>query len=167
MVKIIVNNLQDITKVQVKLRALKVLLPRLQEVATERASEDILDEIHAKMKINNFSDKIINATSLGRTERIGNFLRQHFISDYVSETGFEVSEGREEGTETHTVRPQKPDGILRWVGNNGQIIFRKFARPKGIERLLIIEKTLASNKEKFKNKIADNLAQSIQRVLGV
>ena len=167
MVKIIVRTPEDISRVQVKLRALKALLPRLQIVATERASEDILDEIHAKMKLKNFSEKIIDATFVGKTERVGSFLKQHFISNYVSDTGFDVSVGREEGTRTHTVRPKKPNGVLRWLVNTGETLFRKFSRPKGIERLLIIEKTLAMNKENFKNKVADNLAVSIQKVLGV
>jgi hypothetical protein len=168
MVRIIVNNLEDISRVQVKLRAIKSLLPRMQEVATERAAEDILDEIHAKMKQNNFSKKIITATFVGKTEKRGSLIRQHFISNYEADSGFDVSNAREEGT-THPnpTFPKKKGGVLRWVAKGGEIIFRKKSHPKGIERLLIIEKTLATSKEKFKNKIADNLAESIQKVLGV
>jgi len=167
MVKLIVRTPEDITRVQIKLRALKALLPRLEVVATERASEDILDEIHSKMKVKNFSKKIIDATFVGKTVRAGSILKQHFISNYESDTGFDVSVAREEGTRTHIVRPKKPNGVLRWFAKTGEPIFRKFARPKGIERLLIIEKTLATNKENFKKKVADNLAESIQKVLGV
>lgn len=167
MVKIIVRTPDDIARLQIKLRALKALLPRLQVVAVERASEDILDEIHAKMKQNNFSEKIIEATFVGKTDRIGSFIKQHFISNYVAETGFDVSVGREEGTDTHNVFPKKPGGVLRWVAKTGEIIFRKKSRPKGIERLLIIERTLVTSKESFKNKVADNLSISIRKVLGV
>lgn len=168
MVRIIIRTPEDISRLQTRLRALKALLPRLEIVATQRASEEILDEIHAKMKVHNFSKKIIDATFVGKTERIGSFIKQHFISDYETDKGFDVSSAREEGTTfTKRIVPKKIGGTLRWFGAGGKPIFRKWSKPKGIERLLIIEKTLSSSKEKFKNKIADNLAESISKVLGV
>ncbi len=167
MVKVIINTVSDITRLQVKLRALKAILPRLQDAAAKDAAEDILDEIHAKMKQNNFSEKIIDATFVGKLEKFGSIIRQHFISNYVSETGFDVSKGREEGTDTHTVLPKKPGGVLRWIAKTGEIIFRKKSRPKGIERLLIIEKTLKKNTINFGNNYSTNLAASVKKVLGV
>jgi hypothetical protein len=120
------------------------------------------------MQLNNFSNKIIDATTVGRLERLGPILRQHFISNYVSENGFDVSKGREEGTiHTKKIRPKKPDGVLRWFGAGGNPIFRKFSKPKGIERLLIIEKTLKRSKDQFRNSYTENLADSVSKVLGV
>lgn len=167
MTRIIINNISDIKRLQVKLRALQAVLPRLQDTATKNAADDILDEIHTKMKQNNFSEKIINATFVGKLEKFGDTLRQHFISDYESENGFDVSKAREEGTPTHNVFPKKKGGVLRWVAKTGNIVYRKRSRPKGIERLLIIEKTLKKNTESFKNKYSDNLAKSVKQVLGV
>lgn len=168
MAKIIVRNKQDLENLQLRLRSLKRLYPRLQQLATESASEKLLDEIHSKMKKANFSDKIIDATFVGRTQNFGSILRQHFISNYVADNGFDVSKGREEGT-THTkkIRPKKVGGVLRWIGAGGKPIFRKWSKPKGIERLLIIEKTLKENKEQFKTDISNNLTESFKKVLGV
>lgn len=167
MVRIVINNVSELRALRSKFRALKAVLPRLQDAAAKDAADDILDEIHSKMRQNNFSEKIIDATFVGKLEQFGSIIRQHFISNYVSETGFDVSEGREEGTDTHNVFPKKPGGVLRWVAKTGEIIFRKKSRPKGIERLLIIEKTLKKNTDEFGNNYSDNLAASAKKVLGV
>lgn len=167
MVKIVINTPADITRFQVKLRALRAVLPRIQDAASKNAAEEVLNDIHAKMRQNTFSEKIIDATTVGKLERFGNKLRQHFISDFVAD-GFDVSNAREEGTASGITRlPSKPDGIIRWVAKTGQIIFRKKTTPKGIERLLIIEKTLKQNTIEFTNNYSANLAESAQKVLGV
>lgn len=168
MVKIVIRTVADIERLQVKLRSLKAILPRLQQIAITKASDDILDTIHTRMELNNFSDKIIRATSVGKFERLGSVLRQHFISNYVADNDFDVSNAREEGT-THTkpIVPKKKGGILRWFGAGGNPIFRKFSKPKGIERLLIIEKTLKQNTDQFKTKYTANLTESVSKVLGV
>lgn len=168
MVKIIIRTPEDISRLQIKLRALNAVLPRIQDAAGKDAAEDILDIIHAKMRENNFSEKIINATFVGKLEKIGGKLRQHFISDYVSDDGFDVSKGREEGTASGiTRRPKKPGGVLRWVAKTGEIIFRKKSTPKGIERLLIIEKTTKQKTVEFGRIYSENLAKSARKVLGV
>ena len=168
MARIVIRNVADIERLQVKIRSLKAILPRLQEVATKKAADDVLDEIHSKMELNNFSDKIIRATSVGKLERLGSILRQHFISNYVADTGFDVSNAREEGTiHTKKIRPKKPNGVLRWFGAGGNPVFRKFSKPKGIERLLLIEKTLKQSKQSFSDKYATNLSESVSKVLGV
>ncbi len=167
MVKIIINNTSEITALQVKLRALKAVLPRLQENASKDAASDILDIIHTKMRQNNFSEKIIDATNIGKLEIFGNKLRQHFISEFVAD-GFDVSKAREEGTASGIeTKPKRPDGVLRWVQKTGEIIFRKSSRPNGIQRLLIMEKTTKQNKLEFQNIYTENLATSTKKVLGV
>lgn len=166
--KIIINTPADIDRLQIKLRALKAVLPRIQESAAKNAAEDILDIIHSRMEQNNFSEKIIDATTVGNLEKIGGRLKQHFISDYESDTGFDVSKAREEGTASGiTRRPKKPGGVLRWIGKNGKVFFRKKSTPKGIERLLIIEKTTQQQKIQFGEKFSDNIAISAKKVLGV
>ena len=168
MARIVIHSLQELSLLQAKFRALKGIFPTVQQNAINEVAEEILDDIHTDMAKEEFSEKIIDATFVGRTDDFGDFKRVHFISNYVSDNGFDVSNAREEGT-THPnpTFPKKPGGVLRWVAKTGEVIFRKKSHPKGIERLLIIEKTLAKSKEKFKSKVADNLAESIQKVLGV
>ncbi len=168
MVRIIINNVNDLQKLQSKVKILKAILPTIQKNAVKNASDDVLKEIKRKMKQEHFSKKIIDATFLGKIDKSGSIMKQHFISNYVTSTGFDVSDAREEGT-THPnpTFPKKPGGVLRWVGKAGDVIFRKKSHPKGIERLLIIEKTLKENQSTINEKIAENIADSAQRTLGV
>lgn len=168
MARIIINNVQDLQKFQSKLRILNAVLPTIQKNAVKNASDDVLKEIKIQMKQENFSKKIIDATFLGKIDRAGSILKQHFISNYVASTGFDVSNAREEGT-THpnpTV-PKKIGGVLRWIEKTGDVLFRKKSHPKGIERLLIIERTLEKNQTTINEKISENIADSARRILGV
>ncbi len=167
MARIVINNVHQLQNLQSKLRILKAVIPTIQKNAVTNASDDVLKEIKITMKQENFSKKIIDATFLGRIDKAGTILKQHFISDYVSETGFDVSNAREEGTRDHDVRPRKRGGVLRWAEKTGDILFRKKSRPKGIERLLIIERTLQKNQSTINEKISENIADSARRTLGV
>ena len=168
MVRIIINNVNDLQKLQSKVRILKAILPTIQKNAVKNASDDVLKEIKRKMKQEHFSKKIIDATFLGKIDKSGSIMKQHFISNYVTSTGFDVSDAREEGTNhPNPTVPKKPGGTLRWVGKVGDVIFRKKSHPKGMERLLIIEKTLKENQSTINEKIAENIADSAQRTLGV
>ena len=168
MARIVINNGSDLQKLQSKVRILKAVLPTIQKNAVKNASDDVLKEIKRKMKQEKFSIKIINATFLGKTDRAGSIMKQHFISNYVADTGFDVSDAREEGT-THPnpTFPKKPGGVLRWIAKSGDVIFRKKSHPKGMERLLIIEKTLKESQTTINEKISENIADSARRVLGV
>ena len=168
MARIVINNIQDLEKLQSKLRILKAVLPTIQKNAVKNASDDVLKEIKRQMKQENFSKKIIDATFLGKIERTGSILKQHFISNYVASTGFDVSNAREEGTNhPNPTFPKKPGGVLRWIAKTGDVIFRKKSHPKGIERLLIIERTLLKNQSTINEKISENISDSASRVLGV
>lgn len=167
MARILIRNVQELQLLQTQIKTLKAMLPTLEKNAIRDQSVEILDEIKTKMKQENFSNKIIDATFLGKTEKFGTILKQHFISNYVADTGFDVSNAREEGTRDHTVLPKKRGGVLRWMLDTGEVIFRKKSRPKGIERLLIIEKTLKENEITINSDIRRKLAESAQRVLGV
>lgn len=169
MAKITINTVSDLKNFQTKIKVLRAVLPLIQKNAVQKFSNDVvLKEIHSKMKLNNFSPKIIDATFVGKTEFSGPVVKTHFISNYVApENNFDVSEGREEGTMDHTVRPKKKGGVLRWVGKAGNVIFAKKSRPKGIERLLIIEKTIKENENNATVKISNDVAEQASRVLGV
>lgn len=167
MLRIVVNNLSELKSVSSKIKAVSSAFSVLQKKALDKAANDIiLKEIKNEMRANNFSDKIIDATFVGRTELIGDKLRTRIISNYVSDTGFDVSSAREEGTKDHIVIPKRPDGTLRWKNGSNKPIFRKFSRPKGIERLLIIEKTIKKNQNAIEEEYQNNLAATLSSAIG-
>ena len=166
MPKIIINSIAQLKALNSKLKNLSVMIPTLQKSALEDAAhETVLDDIHNEMRQNNFSEKIIDATFVGPIQSQQKKATIHFISDYVSDDGFDVSNAREEGTVDHIVRPKKPGGVLRWTSKTGEITYRKFARVTGLKRLLIIEKNINNNQQSFKAIYDDNIVSSINQVL--
>lgn len=160
----------EFRNLQTKIKALKVALPFIQKKAVlEVSNDEVLAIIKRKMKLNDFSRKIIDATFVGRTTVQAGISKTHFISNYVApENDFDVSEAREEGTKSGiTRRPKKPDGVLRWTGPSGEIIFRKKSTPKGIERLLIIEKTLKEEQNNVQKDVAEAVGKEAAKILGV
>jgi hypothetical protein len=168
MTRLIINNLVDLKVFQTKLKILEKTLPTLQKQAMEKtANEDVLSAIKKRMKQHSFSPKIIDATFVGPIEQFGNVLRYHIISNYVAENGFDVSSAREEGTRDHVVLPKKENGILRWYGAGNKPIFRRSSRPRGIQRLLIIERTIKELHTTVVANFQKNLSDLITRFLGV
>lgn len=170
MARLVIRNLAELKSFQTKIKVLKAAYPFIQKrAAINYANDTVLDEIHKKMRLNNFSPKIIKATFVGNIEAIGDKIRIHFISNYVApENDFDVSEAREEGTKSGiTRRPKKPGGVLRWIGKAGEVIFRKKSTPKGIERLLIIEKTIKQNENMAAEGMGDEIAKEAKKILGV
>jgi len=168
MVRILINSVDELKKLQQKFQSLKVTYFMLQEGAVREVSQETLEEIKTKMSQNNFSDKIIDSTFVGKIERFGNLFRSHFISNYESDSGFDVSNAREEGTtQTKPIVPKKEGGTLRWSGNANQTMFRKKSRPKGMERLLIIENTIKENQDSANARVAEKMAAMSQKILGV
>jgi|GEM_PF-3163302 len=170
MTRIIISSTAQLKVFQSRIKILKSVLPTLQKQAVDKiANEEILEDIHQKMRQNDFSEKIIDATFVGKTEKVGNKFRTHFISNYVDpKTGFDVSKGREEGTENNvTRRPKNPDGALKIPLPTGEIIFRKFATPKGIERLQIIKKTVTRAQNEITQNVQTELGSLYSKILGV
>lgn len=172
MAKIIIRNIAQLKAFNQKLRSLSVTLPTLQMKALERAADEaVLTDIHTDMASNNFSKKIIDATFVGPIQILsGNKgATIHFISDYTADDGFDVSSGREEGT-THPnpTFPKKPDGWLTWIDKDtGKRVFRRQSHPSGIERLLIIEKNIAINQQRFVDVYKQQIAASINQMVTV
>ena len=168
MPRIVVRNVQDLTILQTKLNLLAKSLPNLQKVALEKtAAAKILQEIKQRMRANNFSPKIIDGTEVGPIDIIGgNKAQIHFISEYESESGFDVANAREEGTDDHIIRPKRPDGALRIPLDNGEVIFRKSARVSGIERLLIIERTIKQRAQQAVTDYQNAFAKLVGPFLG-
>ncbi len=167
MVKIVINSITELKTFQQKIKILKNTLPTLQKQAIQKTADtDVLKKIKQKMKQENFSKKIIDATFVGKTEQIGTLLRTHIISNYTADNGFDVSKAREEGTSDHLVLPKKKDGELKWIGGGGKPFFRKFSRPKGIQRLLIIENTIKREQNNILRNYQNNMATFVSKFLG-
>jgi len=154
----VIRTLQELQAFRNKIRSLRGSLGRTTKINIERAADEaVLTDIHRKMELNNFSKKIIDATFVGDIENSNGNLKVHFISDYVSDDlgfgSFDVSKGREEGTRDHDVFPKKGKW-LSWIDKRtGKRVFRRKSHPKGIERLLIIERTINSNQQKFQDSL--------------
>lgn len=170
MPRIVIKTESDLRNLQNKFKALAAALPFIQKKAiTVVSNDDVLEKIKRKMRLNDFSQKIIDATFVGRTTIQSGKSKTHFISNYVApENNFDVSVAREEGTQSGVTRfPKKPGGVLRWIGPSGEVIFRKKSTPKGIERLLIIEKTLKEEQNNAQVKAGEEVGNEASKILGV
>lgn len=167
MTKIVISTLAELKSFRNKIRSLRGSISRTTQINIERAADEaVLTDIHRAMEMRNFSKKIIDATNVGEIQLTQNSLKVHFISDYVSDDGFDVSNAREEGT-THPnpTFPTEKD-FLSWIDKRtGKRIFAKKSHPSGIQRLLIIERTINRNKEKFRDSLERANIQSNRQAL--
>jgi len=167
--KIIIRNVAQLKAFTQKLRAVAATIPTLQIQALERAADDaVLTDIHRDMETNQFSKKIIDRTFVGPIKLLNNGERAriHFISEYVSDSGFDVSKAREEGTRDHDVFPKKPGGWLSYIDQTtGKRVFRRHTHPSGIKRLLLIETNIAKNKQSFRNSYENQIISSLNQAL--
>ena len=166
MTKIVIKTLAELKSFRNKIRSLRGNLSRTTKINIERAADEaILTDIRRTMEMNNFSKKIIDATNVGNIELTQNSLKVHFISDYVSDGGFDVSNAREEGTTDHMIRPINKK-YLSWIDpNSGKRRFSLGHIVSGMERLLIIERTINRNKEKFRDSLERSNIQSNRQAL--
>ena len=169
MAKIVIRTISDLKKLNKKLKSVILTLPTLRKFALERAADDaVLTAIHRDMETNNFSKKIIDRTFVGNVDvtNQGRKITVHFISDYISDGGFDVSNAREEGTRDHDVFPKKPGGWLTYIDDTtGKRVFRRHTHPSGIQRLLIIENNINSNKQKFQDSYEKEISSQLAQVL--
>ena len=133
----------DGMKLVFNLTRFKMQYPRFVEtVGIKIAEEEILRPIHARMKDFRYSPKIIAATRI-EDVKITNDGQLIFdvISDYESETGFDVSRAREEGTKRHFIKPVTAKA-LRWIVGGFVVAFSKGHWVKGITKSNVIAKTI-------------------------
>ena len=110
----------------------------------ELANKIILDEIHETMRSKNFSQKIIDSTYVKSVDITSGEIE--IVSDYKSESGFDVAKAREEGTRDHNVKPKGK--VLSWIGN-GARMFSRGHWVKGLPEERIIEKTAQKKSKKL------------------
>ena len=115
MAKIVISTLAELKAFRNKIRSLRGSISRTSMINIQRAADEaVLTDIHRTMEMRNFSKKIIDATNVGDIQLTQNSLKVHFISDYVSDGGFDVSNAREEGTRDHMIRPVNKK-YLSWI----------------------------------------------------
>ena len=167
MPRVVIGSVSDIRKLQRKFRGITATLPTLQKVALERAADQtILSDIHRDMETNKFDKKIIEHTNVGEIAIRDKSAQVHFTSDFVSDGGFDVSKGREEGTDDHDVFPKNPNGWLTYIDETtGKRVFRKKTHPSGIKRLLIIKTNVIKGKQRFMDAYKNNISSSLRQVL--
>lgn len=139
---IVLRTINDIKRFRLKTTSFKMQLFAFQSTTLRKFANIIItDKIHQNMKDAGFSQKIIDGTFLDNIEIIGRTkARLFFISEYFSETGFDVALAREEGTDDHDVIAG-PGKVLPIPTSEG-IIFRKKAHPDGILALFIVSQTV-------------------------
>ena len=126
----------------------------------------LLFDIHQKMKSSKFSPKIIEAT---RIDNVVLFMETGFIdfdviSDYKSESGFNVSRAREEGTKDHRVprfKFQADTGmgkVLHWI-EMGKDFFSMGHWVSGIKEKRIIKNSVNT----LTSKVQDDFDSKSQR----
>jgi hypothetical protein len=121
----------------------QVQYPRFLREQVKKIAEDvILKPLHQRMGNFGYSKKIIDATIIENIEinRFGT-LTFDIISDYKSENGFSVSEAREEGTQSHFVRPINAKALLFIAGG----FIRAFSKGhwvRGITPTNVVKKTV-------------------------
>ena len=168
MAKVVIRSIAELKVFNQKLRALSANISTLQKNALERAADEVLSGIHTDMESNDFSKKIIDSTFVGPIEQSPKGAKIHFISDYSSDDGFDVSTAREEGTRDHDVFPKNPDGWLSYIEKDtGKRVFRKHTHPSGIERLLIIETNIDKNEQAFKDSYEREIVSSLNQMVTI
>lgn len=142
--------------------------PRFIEDAARRiAQEELLNPILSKMREKKYSQKIIDGTTISQVtvDQGTGLVLVEITSEYDAETGFDVATAREEGTRDHLVRPRDAKGVLRFVLKTGQILFRKFARVKGIRASHIIRDTFRQRQLIFQQKLTEEIIQFYSRTV--
>lgn len=163
-----IRTIAELREFAKKLRIASGTIPFLQDNAAQRAADDtVLKKIHSDMNSAGFNKKIVEHTYIGKVKILngGKRIIIPIISDYVSDTGFDVSKAREEGTDDHDVFPVVKDWLRYIDPITRKYVFRKKTHPSGIARLLIIKNNVEKDKlqviQAYKKEISRTMQQSI------
>ena len=112
----------------------------IEESARKIIDEEILQPIKIAMKSFDYSDKIIDDTTIENLFVDGSgFIQFDVVSDYKTELGFDVAKAREEGTKNHFIKPLVK-AALSWLAGTIRL-FSKGHWIKGFTKSNIIKKT--------------------------
>ena len=121
----------------------QVQYPRfLREQAAKIANDVILKPLHSRMSDFGYSQKIIQGTTIENII-IGRNGTMSFdvVSDYDSESGFDIAKAREKGTSRHFVKPVNAKALSFIVGG----FIRAFSKGhfvRGITATNVVNKTV-------------------------
>lgn len=136
-----ITSQDDVMRLLFNVTRFEMQYPRfIEQVAKQIIDEEILQPIKTEMKKFRYSEKIIDDTTIENLfiDDTG-FIQFDVVSDYKSETGFDVSKAREKGTKRHFIKPLK--SVLSWVVGFVRL-FSKGHWVKGFTKSNIIRKTI-------------------------
>lgn len=121
----------------------QIQYPRFVREETKKIAEDvILKPLHDRMRSFGYSPKIIDGTTIQNivVTKTGS-MSFDVVSDYESETGFDVAKARESGTVDHDL-PKVPGRVYSWIAGGFVRAFSKGHRVRGITATNVIQKTV-------------------------
>ncbi len=131
--------------------------------ALRLAQSIVLPEIVTRMMNAGFSRKIWQNTDATKAELKNDIVKIYFVSEYFSETGFDVALAREFGTRRHMVRPTVK-AALSWI-MGGKRMFSKGHEVAGIESLKIIASTLEDKKNDLQSALNKSTIDWKEKIL--
>lgn len=137
-----IKNNNDAMRLVFDITRFEMQYPRfLQEKVKKIIHDEMLIPIHNNMRKFNYSQKIIRGTTIEniKIDEQG-FIQFDVVSDYKSESGFDVAKAREKGTKKHFIKPVVM-AVLSWFVGNLRL-FSKGHWVKGIVRSNVIQKTV-------------------------
>ena len=121
----------------------QVQYPRFVREETKKIAEDvILKPLHSRMKSFGYSQKIIDGTTIENitVSRTGS-LSFDVVSDYDSDSKFDVAIAREKGTVSHFIKPINAKA-LSFIAGGFIRAFSKGHHVKGITATNVVQKTV-------------------------
>jgi hypothetical protein len=137
-----ISSQQDVMKLVFNVTRFEMQYPRFIEgMARKIIDEEILQPIKTAMASFGYSQKIIDGTTIENLFVDDNgFIQFDVVSDYKSESGFDVAKAREEGTRGHFIKPKNAKALV-WIVGGFVKAFSKGHWVKGITKSNIIKKT--------------------------
>lgn len=136
-----ITSQDDVMRLLFNVTRFEMQYPRfIEQTARKIIDEEILQPIKIAMKSFGYSQKIIDDTTIENlfVDESG-FIQFDVVSNYTSESGFDVAKAREKGTKAHFIKPVVKLA-LSWVVGNIRI-FSKGHWVKGFTKSNIIKKT--------------------------
>ena len=122
---------------------IQVQYPRFVREEAKKIAEDvILKPLHSRMKSFGYSEKIITGTTIENIiiNRTGS-MSFDVVSDYDSESGFDIATAREKGTVSHFIKPINAKA-LSFIAGGFIRAFSKGHFVKGITATNVVQKTV-------------------------
>lgn len=162
-----IKNKDDAMRLVFNITRFEMQYPRfVQEKIKQIIHEEMLLPIHKAMNDFNYSEKIIKGTTIKNINVSDEgFVQFDVISDYKSESGFDVAKAREEGTKRHFIKPLVLGGVLRWIVGGFVVGFSKGHWVKGITRSNVIQKTIKTTFPIVQNRLNQETSKFFKEMI--